>query len=90
PILTDQQGGAVAVQNGKCVYLGAYLDDETLIKFYDQLLTESNIETIHLPHGLRKRVTKTEEFWFNYEAKTVYTPHGALAPAGVLRVASTS
>jgi beta-galactosidase len=86
PILTDQQGGAIAVQNGSSVYLGAYLQDETLIQFYNHLLTETNIETLQLPQGLRKRVTKTEEFWFNYDCETMDTPHGTLEPAGVLRV----
>ena len=86
PILTDQQGGSVAVQNGKTVYLGAYLEDETLIQFYNHLMTETNIETLKLPQGLRKRVTKTEEFWFNYDCETMETPHGTLEPAGVLRV----
>lgn len=86
PILTDQQGGAVAVQNQSSVYLGAYLEHETLIRFFNDLLTETNIETLQLPQGLRKRVTKTEEFWFNYDCETVETPHGMLAPAGVLRV----
>ena len=85
-ILTDQQGGAIAVQNGSSVYLGAYLQDETLIQFYNHLLTETNIETLQLPQGLRKRVTKTEEFWFNYDCETMDTPHGTLEPAGVLRV----
>ena len=86
PILTDQQGGAVAVQNQSSVYLGAYLEHETLIQFYNDLLTETNIETLQLPQGLRKRVTKTEEFWFNYDCETMDTPHGKLEPAGVLRV----
>jgi beta-galactosidase len=85
-IFTDQQGGAIAVQNGSSVYLGAYLEDETLIQFYCHLLTETNIETLKLPQGLRKRVTKTEEFWFNYDCETMETPHGTLEPAGVLRV----
>ena len=86
PILTDQQGGAIAVQNQSSIYLGAYLEHETLIQFYDRLLTETNIETLQLPQGLRKRVTKTEEFWFNYDCQTMDTPHGTLEPAGVLRV----
>ena len=86
PILTDQQGGAIAVQNGSSVYLGAYLEHATLIQFYNHLLTETNIETLQLPQGVRKRVTKTEEFWFNYDCKTMDTPHGKLEPAGVLRV----
>ena len=86
PILTDQQGAAIAVKNGKCIYLGAYLEDETLIQFYKPLLQDAQIETIQLPPGLRKRVTQTEEFWFNYDCETVNTPHGALPPAGVLRV----
>ena len=86
PILTDQQGGAIAVQNGSSVYLGAYLEHATLIQFYNHLLTETNIETLQLPQGVRKRVTKTEEFWFNYNCKTMDTPHGKLEPAGVLRV----
>jgi len=86
PILTDQQGGAVAVQNQSSVYLGAYLEHETLIQFYNHLLTETDIETLQLPQGLRKRVTKTEEFWFNYDCETMDTPHGKLEPAGVLRV----
>lgn len=86
PILTDQQGGAVAVQNQSSAYLGAYLEHETLIQFYNDLLTETNIETLQLPQGLRKRVTKTEEFWFNYDCETMETPHGTLEPAGVLRV----
>ena len=89
PILTDQQGGAVAVQNGSSVYLGAYLEHETLIQFYKHLLKEANIETLQLPQGVRKRVTKTEEFWFNYDCETMDTPHGTLEPAGVLRVPRT-
>jgi beta-galactosidase len=86
PILTDQQGSAIAVKNQSSVYLGAYLEHETLIQFYDHLMTETNIETLQLPQALRKRVTKTEEFWFNYDCETMDTPHGALEPAGVLRV----
>ena len=86
PILTDQQSGAIAVQNGSSVYLGAYLEHATLIQFYNHLLTKTNIETLQLPQGVRKRVTKTEEFWFNYDCKTMDTPHGKLEPAGVLRV----
>ena len=86
PLLTDQQGGSVAVQNQSSVYLGAYLQHETLIQFYNHLLTERDIETLQLPQGLRKRVTKTEEFWFNYDCETMDTPHGKLEPAGVLRV----
>ena len=86
PILTDQQGDAIAVKNQSSVYLGAYLEHETLIQFYKHLLTETNIETLQLPQGLRKRVTKTEEFWFNYDCETMDTPHGTLEPAGVLRV----
>ena len=86
PILTDQQGGAVAVQNQSSVYLGAYLQHETLIQFYNHLLTERDIETLQLPQGLRKRLTKTEEFWFNYDCESMDTPHGKLEPAGVLRV----
>ena len=74
------------MKNGKCIYLGAYLEDETLIQFYKPLLQDAQIETIQLPPGLRKRVTQTEEFWFNYDCETVNTPHGALPPAGVLRV----
>lgn len=89
PILTDQQGGAVAVQNGSSVYLGAYLEHETLIQFYKHLLKEANIETLQLPQGVRKRVAKTEEFWFNYDCETMDTPHGTLEPAGVLRVPRT-
>ena len=89
PILTDQQGDAIAVQNQSSVYLGAYLEHETLIRFYNHLLTETNIETLQLPQGLRKRVTKTEEFWFNYDCETMDTPHGKLEPAGVLRVPRT-
>ena len=89
PILTDQQGGAVAVQNGSSVYLGAYLEHETLIQFYKHLLKEANIETLQLPQGVRKRVTKIEEFWFNYDCETMDTPHGTLEPAGVLRVPRT-
>ena len=86
PILTDQQGDAIAVQNQSSVYLGAYLEHETLIRFYNHLLTETNIETLQLPQGVRKRVTKTEEFWFNYDCETMETPHGTLEPAGVIRV----
>jgi beta-galactosidase len=89
PILTDQQGGAIAVQNGSTVYLGAYLDHETLIQFYEHLLKETNIETLQLPQGVRKRMTKTEEFWFNYDCETMDSPHGTLEPAGVLRVPRT-
>jgi beta-galactosidase len=90
PILTDQKGSAIAVQNGKSIYLGAYLEHETLIQFYDRLLTESNIETLQLPQGVRRRMTKTEEFWFNYDCEPMDTPHGTLEPAGVLRVARVS
>ena len=89
PILTDQQGGAIAVQNGSSVYLGAYLEHETLIQFYEHLLKETNIETLQLPQGVRKRMTKTEEFWFNYDCETMDSPHGTLEPAGVLRVPRT-
>lgn len=90
PILTDQQGSAIAVQNRKSVYLGAYLEHETLIQFYDRLLTEANIETLQLPQGVRRRMTKTEEFWFNYDCEPMDTPRGTLEPAGVLRVAQIS
>ena len=41
---------------------------------------------LKLPQGLRKRVTKTEEFWFNCDCETMEIPHGTLEPAGVLRV----
>ena len=49
PILTDQQGGAVAVQNQSSVYLGAYLEHETLIQFYNHLLTERTSKRCNCP-----------------------------------------
>lgn len=85
-ILTDVAGGPIAVKAGHLVYLGAYLDDDTLFALYERLLNAEGLVTHTLQGGLRKRDTKTEEFWFNYAAEPTQTPYGMLEAAGVLRI----
>ena len=68
------------------MYQFALCEFSQLIQFYDRLLKEQNIETRQLSQGLRRRVTTTEEFWFNYDFKPMDTPHGALEAAGIPRV----
>lgn len=83
-ILHDTGGNIVGMQDGALTYLGAYLDAEALVGFYETILMQTGLEIIHMPVGVRRRKTQTEEFWFNYDCQAHDTPLGQIGPAGVL------
>ncbi|KNG92610.1 beta-galactosidase [Pseudaestuariivita atlantica] len=86
PLLTDETGGTVAVASGGLCYLGAWLDEDTLVSFLETRAHKAGLATTRLPGGLRCRDTGTERFWINYDATPHDTPDGPVDGPGVLRV----
>ena len=77
-------GEPVLVQQGKQLYLAAWLDQHALQRLVINLCTMANIPTLDMPEGVRCRDTKEHRFWFNYDNKPHQVEGESLAPGGVL------
>jgi len=64
-------GAPVLIKNGGLHYLAAWPDETALSRILNKLCAQADIATINLPEGLRRRVTASHEFLFNYNAEPV-------------------
>lgn len=85
-VMQDRQGGAVAVEAGDTIYVGAWLDAAGLDRLVAGLCDQAGLPYLDLPPGVRCRDTANERFWFNYDLSPVDLPGiGHLPACGVLR-----
>ena len=68
------------------IYLGSMLDQEGLRAFYKGLFDEIQVDYLLMPVGVRRRCTDSEEFWFNYNDRTIETKNGNMKPAEAKRL----
>ena len=80
-------GIPVMMHNGSIGYLGAWLDEDAMMRVLQAASARAGLATERMPEGVRRRDTGTERFWFNYGTRTVEIEGQPLAPAGVLRQA---
>ena len=85
-ILQTTDAEPVAMCDGQQIYLGGWLDDDTLDQFVSGLCGEAGIDVLPMPEGVRTRTTGGERFWFNYSDAEVACHGVELPAAGVLRV----
>ena len=74
------------MRDGQQIYLGGWLNDDTLDQFVSGLCGEVGIDVLPMPEGVRTRTTGGERFWFNYSDAEVACHGVELPAAGVLRV----
>ena len=77
-------GEPVLVQQGKQLYLAAWLDQNALQRLVVNLCAMADIPTLEMPEGVRCRDTKEHRFWFNYDNKPHQVKGETLFPGGVL------
>jgi beta-galactosidase len=77
-------GEPVLVQQGKQLYLAAWLDQNALQRLVVNLCAMADIPTLEMPEGVRCRDTKEHRFWFNYDNKPHQVKGETLSPGGVL------
>lgn len=65
-------------------YLGAWLDEDAMMRVFKSFLNELSIETNELAEGIRIRKTKEHIFVFNYASEPREFEGQKLPPAGVL------
>ena len=87
PYLKLKSGKVIATREGSgAIYLGAMVDQDGLIAFYQKLFEEIELDFILMPDGVRRRCTENEEFWFNYNNKVIQTKIGNMQPADIIRL----
>ena len=87
PYLKLKSGKVIATREGSgAIYLGAMVDQDGLIAFYQKLFEEIELDFILMPDGVRRRCTENEEFWFNYNNKVIQTKIGDMQPADIIRL----
>jgi beta-galactosidase len=74
----------VLVQQGKQLYLAAWLDQIALQRLVRNVCAMADIPTFEMPEGVRCRDTQEHRFWFNYDNKPQQVKGETLAPGGVL------
>lgn len=84
-VLSSIEGHKVAVQKNNLLYLGAWLDQEGFLNFFEHCCITAGITTIKMPKGVRRRLTGCEEFWFNYNPQAVETNVGNIMPADFIK-----
>lgn len=83
-ILRSAEGQPLAMRTGRVTYLGAWLDEEAMIAFLRDALTDAGVPTTDMPGGLRRRQAGGTEFLINYDPEP-QTWDGLTVPAaGVL------
>jgi beta-galactosidase len=87
PYLTLKNGKVIATSEvSGAIYLGSMLDQEGLRVFYKGLFDEIQVDYLLMPVGVRRRCTDSEEFWFNYNDRTIETKNGNMKPAEAKRL----
>ncbi|MCX5493379.1 beta-galactosidase [Kaistia dalseonensis] len=66
PAAVDDAGEPVLVRDGRRLYLGAWIEGETLRRFARSLLVEAGLDVIDLPDHIRLRRRGDLVFAFNY------------------------
>ena len=80
----SKDGEPVLVQQGKRLYLSAWLDQSAWQRVVQNVCAMANIATQKMPEGVRRRDTQTHSFWFNYDSKSHQVDTQTLKPGGVL------
>ena len=84
PVLITEDGAPVAVRCGaRVTYMAGWGDDSAHMRLIGAVAPD--LEVLEMPEGVRRRVTGSEEFWFNHTTLTVDTEGKTIPPAGVLR-----
>jgi beta-galactosidase len=84
-IATANDGVPVLLQQDHFYYLAAWLDMDALTPIIEQRCQALGIDTLSMPHGVRRRQTGNECFWFNYGAQPQTIDDITLPAAGVVR-----
>ncbi|MFB3077404.1 MAG: beta-galactosidase, partial [Lysobacterales bacterium] len=80
-------GAAVLVHSPKISYLAGWPDQQAFQRIINRMCDAAEIQTMHLPEGVRVRNTANEKFWFNYNASEIRIDGIELGPISVTRVA---
>ena len=87
PCLKLKNGKVIATrEESGAIYLGAMVDEDGLTAFYQKLFEEIKLDFILMQDGVRRRCTENEEFWFNYNNKTIQTKIGDMKPASIIQL----
>ena len=80
----SKDGEPVLVQQGKQLYLSAWLDQSAWQRVVQNVCNMANITTHEMPEGVRRRDTQTHSFWFNYDNNSHQVDAHTIEPGGVL------
>ena len=80
----SKDGEPVLVQQGKQLYLSAWLDQSAWQRVVQNVCNMANITTHEMPEGVRRRDTQTYSFWFNYDNNSHQVDAHTIEPGGVL------
>ena len=69
------------VKNGGLHYLGAWPDQNGLVRLLGDLAHQATVPTVTMPEGVRRRQTASHEFIFNHNANAVEFQGEAIAAA---------
>ncbi|MEZ5536640.1 MAG: beta-galactosidase [Thiolinea sp.] len=75
----------VVVASQRSIYVGGWLDTETLQGVMQMACRRAGVDTLSLPEGLRCRKTGVECFWFNYSNQAITFQGSEYLPRSVTR-----
>jgi beta-galactosidase len=84
-VLSDEEGGPVALRSGRLTYMGGWGDAAALARLVRGMAGRAGVPLRTLPPGVRVRETGAERFWFNHGPESVDCEMGELPPAAVVR-----
>ena len=82
----DAQGAPAMMREGRVSYLGGWPDGQAARRILSALCARAGLDTVALPHGIRRRDTARERFWFNHTAQAVTVEGIELPPLSVTRL----
>ena len=85
-ILISVDNQSIVKNQGNLSYLAGCLDKDGYDRLFKILCLKSNIETIDMPYGVRRRQNRNEDFWFNYNSYEIKTTYGKIPGCDFLKI----